>query len=104
MNIPDRWKDLAHKWVDGAQIQCKVDEGDWRNTRYPGWCVNDEYREMPKQKVKMWKWVMRDAGGTLFITTYHYKNSEECLRVGFSSDRQPKLIQKIDDTMIEVEE
>lgn len=52
------------------------------------------YRIKPKPKVQKWKWVMPDLDGNLFITSKHYTGNEP----GFN------CIQKIDSTMIEVEE
>lgn len=55
---------------------------------------NVVYRIKPKPKVKKWLWVMPDRAGNLFITGQHYTGNEP----GFN------FIQKIDSTMIEVEE
>lgn len=53
----------------------------------------------PKQKVKKWRWVVENRGGQMKVTDYHYKDEQDV-------DLYHVLIpiQKIDSTMIEVEE
>ena len=55
----------------------------------------------PKKLVKKWRWVFETWDGVDYrITDDHYKDSDDFKRQGFTN----KLVQKIDSTMIEVEE
>lgn len=96
---PHKHAELIKKWADGAVIQLKQCNGEWVNTarNTPSWCNEIEYRVKPTL-VKKWKWVFSDDG-VLGVTGYCYTEQE------FNSVFQNlTLIQKVDSTMIEVEE
>lgn len=97
MNVPEKHRAVAKAWVDGAQIETLIGLGEWVPWPHPHWRDDLHYRIKPKAKVKKWRWVYRDERtGCLEITGSHV-----------SEDRAkgaPYLIQKIDSTMIEVDE
>lgn len=99
-NKPHKHAELIKKWADGAVIQLRQCNGEWVNTAHndPSWGNEFEYRIKPNL-VKKWKWVYRDLCGVLDVTDYCYTDQEFK-----SSFRNLTLIQKIDSTMIEVEE
>ena len=96
---PHKHAELIKKWADGAIIQLKQINGEWVDTTHndPSWGNEFEYRVKPTL-VKKWKWVFSDDG-VLGVTVYCYTEQE------FNSNFQNlTLIQKVDSTMIEVEE
>lgn len=96
---PHKHAELIKKWADGAIIQVKTLGGTWVDAcnNNPFWEPNHEYRVKPTL-VKKWKWVFSDDG-VLGVTDYRYTEQE------FNSVFQNlTLIQKVDSTMIEVEE
>ena len=96
---PHKHAELIKKWADGAIIQLKQINGEWVDTTHndPSWGNEFEYRVKPTL-VKKWKWVFSDDG-VLGVTGYCYTEQE------FNSNFQNlTLIQKVDSTMIEVEE
>lgn len=98
MSVPEKWKDLAHAWVDGAAIEVRhrAIRLEWGNVDFPAWSEDFEYRIKPKAKVKKWRWVYRDrAFAALNVTSDFYSESEASCRC---------YVQKIDSTMIEVDE
>lgn len=49
MNVPEKHREVAHAWVDGADIQCLQNEsGEWKRIALPGWYEVDDYRIDPK--------------------------------------------------------
>lgn len=99
-NTPHKHAELIKKWAEGAVIQYKTGRyGVWTDCsgNTPYWELNNEYRVKPTL-VKKWKWVFSNAG-VLDVTDHRYTEQE------FNSVFQNlTLIQKIDSTMIEVEE
>lgn len=98
---PHKHAELIKKWADtGCQIQYKYPDCEtWHdcNNNRPYWELDNEYRVKPTL-VKKWKWVFSDDG-VLGVTGYCYTEQE------FNSNFQNlTLIQKVDSTMIEVEE
>lgn len=97
------WREVLQALLDNQTVECAV---PYRAHIPEGWGTVDPsrnfsiihtnlvYRIKPKPKVKKWLWVMPDRAGNLFITSKHYTGNEP----GFN------FIQKIDSTMIEVEE
>ena len=41
--------DLIHAWAEGAIIQCKLDQSDWIDLKYPVFTDGFEYRIKPKE-------------------------------------------------------
>lgn len=62
---------------------------------FTGWHECYIYRIKPKAKVKKWRWVYQKDGGWLGVTSNYYHD-------GDNSDLH--FIQRIDSTMIEVNE
>lgn len=96
--------DLIKAWADGAIIQILGFDGIWIDivSNAPLWHETRKYRIKPKPKVKKWRWVFKSAwSGDLIVTKKHYKGVED---FQVSSGEENQLIQKIDSTMIEVEE
>jgi len=106
---PHKHAELIKKWADtGCQIQYNVHAlAIWidcvRNN--PSWEPDIEYRVKPTL-VKKWKWVLtnKSGEGTFFeLTPSYYANEEDWVKAVGTSNPW-KLHQKIDSTMIEVEE
>lgn len=104
MNVPEKHRAIAHAWVDGASIQSRKpsspdpDLSAWTENSYPAWDNDYEYRikPKPKPKVKRWRWVYRSiVDESLLVSDEYYTEFE-------ASILNP--IQKIDSTMIEVDE
>ena len=94
---PHKHADLIKKWADGAIIQWRNQDGRWydvRNNR-PIWDEGIEYRVKPTI-VKKWKWVCKIDDSDLFVTNDYYTE--------LGAYKHFNVIQKIDSTMIEVEE
>lgn len=51
MNKPHKHAELIKAWADGAVIQYKTDEGDWKDTHHcnPVWNIVTEYRIKPEE-------------------------------------------------------
>ena len=49
MNVPDKHKQLAYAWVDGADIQFKGILGEWIDMEKPNFHEMYEYRIKPKR-------------------------------------------------------
>lgn len=95
---PHKHAELIKKWADGAIIQYK----DWARGEWvtctenkPTWNEQSEYRVKPV-KVNKWRWVCEFTNYQLFVTEDHYSELE--------AYKNFNVIQKIDSTMIEVEE
>ena len=44
-----KYADLIHAWAEGAIIQCKLDQFDWIDLKYPVFTDGFEYRIKPKE-------------------------------------------------------
>lgn len=44
-----KYADLIHAWAEGAIIQCKLDQSDWIDLKYPVFTDGFEYRIKPKE-------------------------------------------------------
>ena len=106
---PHKHAELIKLWADtGCRIQYNVHAlAIWidcvRNN--PSWDPDIEYRVKPTL-VKKWKWVLtnKSGEGTFFeLTPSYYANEEDWVKAVGTSNPW-KLHQKIDSTMIEVEE
>ena len=99
-NKPHKHAELIKKWADGAIVQWHNQDGRWYDVRAnrPTWDEEVEYRIKPTI-VKKWHWVYRDSFWKLKVTTSCYTEQD-------FNEKFPRLtlIQKIDSTMIEVEE
>lgn len=99
---PHKHAELIKLWADtGCQIQCKFPTSEiWYDcsNNLPCWELDNEYRVKPTL-VKKWKWVFKDSFGDLGVTDNAYAEQD-------FNKQYPRLtlIQKIDSTMIEVEE
>ena len=100
---PHKHAELIKKWADGAIIQLKQINGEWVDTAYndPSWGNEFEYRIKPNL-VKKWKWVYENPEGNMIVTCLHYSSPEEFNNL--NPYNKGKILQKIDSTMIEVEE
>jgi hypothetical protein len=102
---PHKHAALIKAWADGAEIQVSYDEGKrWSDVlqESPRW-DGPLYRIKPKPLVKKYRFVYRTAGGTERISTHHYKDIGELMLITGCALSLP-WYQRIDATMIEVEE
>lgn len=44
MKTPRKHAELIHLWADGAKIEIQLENGDWIDTDYPAWNINNNYR------------------------------------------------------------
>lgn len=105
---PHKHAELIKKWADGAIIQYKGGTSEvWTDCgdNHPYWSRDVNYRVKPNL-VKKWKWVLtnKSGEGTFFeLTPSYYANQEDWVKAVGTSNPWV-LHQKIDSTMIEVEE
>jgi hypothetical protein len=85
---PHKHAELIKKWADTTHND-------------PSWCNEFEYRIKPNL-VKKWKWVYESPEGNMIVTCLHYSSPEEFNNL--NPYNKGKILQKIDSTMIEVEE
>ena len=102
---PHKHAELIKKWADtGCQIQYKYPDCEtWHdcNNNRPYWELDNEYRVKPTL-VKKWNWVYKSPEGNMIVTCLHYSSPEEFYNL--SPYNKGKILQKVDSTMIEVEE
>ena len=97
--------DILRAIAEGIPVQAyyhNSSENGWRDidTNLPFSIFlsgNVEYRIKPKPKVKKWRWVCEATDGGLNVSVNHYPGDADLIY-------SLKLIQKIDSTMIEVEQ
>lgn len=103
MSTKHKHYDLILAWANGAEIQVYNKAiSSWEDNIYPVWSFQSEYRIKPKPKVKKWRWVNSSKEENNYIGVSHgyYASAED-----FNSDWPKHIaIQKVDSTMIEVEE
>lgn len=94
---PHKHAGLIKKWADGAIIQYHIDSDAWEDCskNKPLWDESTQYRVKPVT-VNRWRWVCESTNSQLFVTEDHYSELE--------AYKNFNVIQKIDSTMIEVEE
>ena len=46
--VPEKWRELAHAWVDGAVIKVKISDYNWHLCDRPMWEEESDYRIDPK--------------------------------------------------------
>ena len=94
---PRKHADLIKKWADGAIIQWRNQDGRWYDVRAnrPIWDEGIEYRVKPTKVIK-YRWIFESERGALFLSEEYH--SELVAYKNF------KVVQKVDSTMIEVEE
>lgn len=86
------------EWANGKEIEY-FDAGVWRTTNDPVWDHDTQYRVKPKPLVKKWRWVLENKKAkTLTVSNYHYSEDDNHVNDDYTK------IQKIDSTMIEVQE
>ena len=102
---PHKHAELIKLWADtGCQIQYKYSDCEtWHdcNNNRPYWELDNEYRVKPTL-VKKWKWVYETPEGNMIVTCLHYSSPEEFNNL--NPYNKGKILQKVDSTMIEVEE
>lgn len=102
-NKPHKNAEVIKAWADGAVIQFRQGYAWWDLDKdQPPVKEEYEYRIKPKPKVKKWRWVFSYIGsnGKLSVSADHYTTAEDLNRKYSTC----QAIQKIDSTMIEVEE
>lgn len=95
---PHKHAELIKAWADGAEIEfLQVDV--WKScSNFPRWDDDTKYRVKPKPKVKKWRWVTKNKiTDALGVTGMHIRDESEVHPSYYP-------VQKIDSTMIEVEE
>lgn len=94
--------------ADGVPVEFKHGaNGDWYIAKPEShemffWDDEVKYRIKPKPKVKKWRWAVASTNGSeaMWVTCEHFATAEE-----FNSKHRGLFaVQKIDSTMIEVEE
>jgi len=103
-NKPHKHAELIKLWADGAIIQYKgINSEVWSDcdNNSPSWHESVNYRVKPTL-VKKWKWVYESPEGNMIVTCLHYSSSEEFNNL--NPYNKGKILQKVDSTMIEVEE
>jgi len=50
MNAPRKHAELIKAWADGAEIQARMQTGEWFDCPVPSWIPNDEYRIKPEPR------------------------------------------------------
>lgn len=103
---PHKHAELIKKWADGAIIQLKQCNGEWVNTAHndPSWCNEIEYRVKPTL-VKKWKWVVKTENNYMSVTNGLYATPEDYFsQNAYAVIHNVEVLQKVDSTMIEVEE
>ena len=99
MNKPHKHAEVIKAWADGAVIQNRRGALDsWLEVSDPRWLPYHEYRVKPKDKIKKYRYVY-EKDGELLVSADRYPAGS--LTIGAYA-RQ--AIQRIDSTMIEVEE
>lgn len=94
-NIPEKHREVAHAWVDGAVIEVSPKgKNNWWVVNDPEFHEGQDYRVRPKPKVKKWRWVRESIYDGLAITQSHH-SEERAYHFGY--------LQKIDSTLIEVD-
>lgn len=109
MTTPHKCAEILRAIADGKPVQFRLTNTvckEWEDldtnasfSIFQGLAV--EYRIKPKPLIKKWRWVVVEPSKTLSITNSHYsdpKDWEQKFGLGY------KLLQKIDSTMIEVEQ
>ena len=102
---PHKHADILRAIAEGIPVQAHYHsspEKGWQdidtNLAFSIFLSGDvEYRIKPKPKVKKWRWVYEAMDGGLKVSEIHYQGEKDW----FYSMR---LIQKIESTMIEVEQ
>lgn len=104
-NTPHKHAELIKKWAEGAVIQVKLSNGTWFDVQgNPSWSVICEYRVKPTL-VKKWKWVIKTENKFMYVTNGLYSSPDDYFsRVRDATINNVEVLQKIDSTMIEVEE
>ena len=90
--------DLLVAWAGGAKVEAqdRFDKSRWTKLMmFPIWDPDQVYRVKPKPKVKRYFWIIKTKGG-YNISSMRYSEDDVKGAAGF--------IQKIDDSMVEVEE
>lgn len=95
--------ELMKRWLDDESMEIEeYHRGAWCSTNKPLWRENVEYREKPKEKklVSKWLWAIQIGKQTL-LSVYFCATKEELFK------RYPHeivVISRIEDSKIEVEE
>jgi len=83
MSIPEKHKETAHAWVDGAEIEILNDQ-EWIVIGNPSWYDGKEYRVKPVPKPDVVRTLNVSMVGCLSFTTatnYHHN-----LKLTFDAD------------------
>ena len=96
-NKPHKHAELIKKWADGAIIQWRNQDGRWYDVRAnrPIWDEGIEYRVKPTKVIK-YRWIFESERGDLFLSEEYHSE--------LAAYKNFKVVQKVDSTMIEVEE
>ncbi len=64
--------DLIHAWADGAEIQGRVNQQEWRDMEAPSWYDRWEYRIKTEEKkpVVRWLWAYKNGYAWMQLPTY----------------------------------
>lgn len=98
--VPHVHVEIIKKWAEGYPIQYySTIYREWCDTGSPSWREDYLYRVKPNPPIQKWKWIVEHTRYKgLCITAHHYAEYEEL------NDPLFVKIQKIDSTMIEVQE
>lgn len=96
-------QELFKAIAEGKEIQyCIGNNGEWKEYNINFFYGNIQFRIKPN-KVKKWRWVVRDINGHLAITSSEYSNQVEYNNKNVNT-YEYTLLQPILETEIEVEE
>ena len=100
---PHKYADVLRAIADGHTVQSYsiFGSGRWQDVRASDVFSLTEWRIKPKPKVKKWQWVYKNiVNNKMNVSVMFYASEEDFKQANPSNE----AIQKIDSTMIEVEE
>jgi len=69
--------DVMHAFVEGVKIQFKEKhEHDFRDTSYPAWDINSEYRVKPSEPIYEWQCIYKPSAETEYRLTSFMSQGE----------------------------
>ena len=100
--------ELIKRWLDDPdmEIEYLTSHDKWELVKAPNWDSNALYREKPKEKKKVWKWLWAiQIGEETLLSVYFCADKEEVYR-RYENKIENKIVIlcRIENSRIEVEE
>lgn len=100
MNVPEKHRELAHAWVDGAKVQNRRSYGSekWLDVAAEAkvrWSQGFDYRIKPT-KIKRWQWLVKTPDGPVVTACW-------LSEIEAKAQHCEDIIRKIEETMREDE-